>query len=108
MMRYTEATNVKQTIFVILAFAGALAVAGATQVNPVAERKHVMIAMPEGGNIGLSATVIQRQAPVVQLRGNVEIRTRDMLLRAEEVNYNENTGEIEARAAVYIKLESQR
>ena len=98
----------KHTISVILAFAGAMTIAGATQVNPVAERKHWMIAMPEGGNIGLSATVIQRQAPVVQLTGNVEIRTRDMLLRAEEVSYNEDTGEIEARAAVYIKLESQR
>ena len=98
----------KKTIFVILAFAGVMTIAGATQVNPTAERKHVMIALPEGPNIDLSATVIQRQAPVVQLRGNVEIRTRDMLLRAEEVSYNENTGEIEARAAVYIKLESQR
>jgi lipopolysaccharide assembly outer membrane protein LptD (OstA) len=99
---------VKQTIFAILAFASAIAMASAGQVNPAAERKHVMIATPDGPNISLTATAIQRQASIVQLRGNVEIRTRDMILRADEANYNQNTGEIEADGSVRIKLEAQR
>ena len=101
----------KQTILVLLAFACAVATVCATQVNPTSERKQVMIASPQGPNIGLTATAIQRQAPamdVVQLRGNVEIRTKDMVLRADEADYNENTGEIEARGTVRIRLESQR
>jgi lipopolysaccharide assembly outer membrane protein LptD (OstA) len=99
---------VKQTIFAILAFASAITMASAGQVNPSGERKHVMIATPEGPNIGLTATAIQRQAPMIQLRGDVEIRTKDMILRADEANYNQNTGEIEAHGTVRIKLEAQR
>jgi len=93
---------------VFVAVGGVILAIHPPQVNPITERKHVMIATPEGPNIGLTATTIQRQAPSVQLKGNVEIRTKDMLLRAEEADYNENTGEIEARGTVYIKLESQR
>jgi lipopolysaccharide assembly outer membrane protein LptD (OstA) len=102
---------VKKTFFVFLTFLGAIAIASATQVNPTTERKQVMIATPEGPNIALTATAIQRQAPafnVVQLRGSVEIRTKDMVLRADEVDYNDNTGEIEARGTVRIRLETQR
>ena len=97
----------KQAIFAILAFASAISMASAGQVNPAAERKYVMIATPEGPNISLTATAIQRRAPLVQLRGNVEIRTKDMILRADEASYNQNTGEIEANGAVRIKLEAQ-
>jgi lipopolysaccharide assembly outer membrane protein LptD (OstA) len=108
-----EAHTVRQTIFAILPFVGAIAMAAAApaQVDPAAEVKQILIATPEGPNIGLTATAIQRQAPamnVVQLRGNVEIRTKDMILRADEADYNEKTGEIEARGAVHIKLETQR
>ena len=98
----------KQTLFAILALASAITIASAGQVNPAAERKYVMIATPEGPNISLTATAIQRQAPIVQLRGNVEIKTKDMILRADEADYDQNTGEIEARGAVRIKLETQR
>ena len=98
----------KQTIFLILALACAITMANAGQVNPAAERKYVMMATPEGPNISLTATAIQRQTPKVQLRGNVEIRTKDMILRADEADYDQNTGEIEARGTVRIKLEAQR
>ena len=98
----------KQTLFAILALTSAITIASAGQVNPAAERKYVMIATPEGPNISLTATAIQRQAPIVQLRGNVEIKTKDMILRADEADYDQNTGEIEARGAVRIKLEAQR
>src|SRR4030095_805118 len=98
----------KHTIFAILALASALTIAGAGQVDPAAERKNVMMALPEGPNISLTATAIQRQAPIVQLRGNVEIRTKDMILRADEAEYDQSTGEIAARGTVRIKLETQR
>jgi lipopolysaccharide assembly outer membrane protein LptD (OstA) len=99
---------VKQTIFAILALASAITIASAGQVDPAAERKYVMIATPEGPNISLTATAIQRRAPIVQLRGNVEIKTKDMIFRADEADYDQNTGEIEARGTVRIKLEAQR
>lgn len=101
----------RRTIFVVLAFVSAIAVATPAQVNPAAERKQLMIATPGGPNIGLTAAAIQRQAPsmnVVQLKGDVEIRTKDMILHADEADYNENTGEIEARGTVRIKLQTQR
>ena len=98
----------KQTLFAILALASAITIASAGQVNPAAERKYVMVATPEGPNISLSASAIQRQTPIVQLRGSVEIRTKDMILRADEADYDQNNGEIEARGAVRIKLETQR
>ena len=97
----------KQIGLVIFVLACAVAAISATQVTPAPERKQIMIATPEGPNIGLTAAAIQRQAPVTQLRGNVEIRTKDMILRADEAEYNENTGEIEARGTVRIKLENQ-
>jgi|KBSMisStaDraftv2_1062788.scaffolds.fasta_scaffold04363_1 lipopolysaccharide assembly outer membrane protein LptD (OstA) len=101
----------KRAILVVLVLIGTIAVSSATQVSPTAELKHVMITTPEGPNIGLAATAIQRQAPamnIIQLKGSVEIRTKDMTLRADEAEYNQDTGEIEARGAVHIKLETDR
>jgi lipopolysaccharide assembly outer membrane protein LptD (OstA) len=73
-------------------------------------QKHLQIATPGGSNVGIAADNIQRQQPamhVVQLKGNVEIRTHDMELRTDEAEYNEKTGEIEARGSVHIRLETQ-
>ena len=101
----------KQTILMIVALAGAVAVAGALQVNRTIEQKHLMIATPEGPNIGLAANNLERRETdwnVVQLNGNVEIRTKDMILRADEAIYNQKTGEIDTRGTVHIKLGSQR
>ena len=95
----------KHTVVVILLFVFAIGAPGAGQAP---EPKQILIATPEGPNIGLTAAAIQRQAPTIQLKGNVEIRTKDMILRAAEADYNENTGEIEARGTVRIKLETYR
>ena len=43
----------------------------------------------------------------MQLKGNVEIRTHDMSLQADDVTYDQKTGEIEATGKVRIKLEPQ-
>ena len=95
----------KHIVLMVLLFVLAIAANGARQAQ---EPKQVLIATPEGPNIGLTAVAIQRQAPIIQLRGSVEIRTKDMILRAGEADYNENTGEIEARGTVRIKLETYR
>jgi len=101
----------KRATLIIPVFIGAIAASRATQVSPTVELRHVMIATPQGPNIDLAATAIQRQAPamnLVQLKGIVQIRTKDMTLRADEAEYNENTGEIEARGTVHVKLETNR
>ncbi len=101
----------KRLVVLVLISFGTIAVAAATQVAPTPERKQLMIATPEGPNIALTATAISRTAPalnMLHLEGTVEIRTKDMILRTEEADYNEETGELEARGTVRIKLESQR
>jgi lipopolysaccharide assembly outer membrane protein LptD (OstA) len=45
--------------------------------------------------------------PIIQLKGNVEIRTDTMILMANEVYYYEDTGEIEARGTVRVKPNSK-
>jgi len=74
-----------------------------SQVSP----KHAQIATPEGKNVQFVADNIERQAQVMKLKGNVEIRTHDMALHADEVTYDQKTGEIEAAGKVRIKLETQ-
>ena len=101
----------KQTVFIILALVCVAVTARAWQVDRAAEQKHLMIMTPEGPNIGLAALSIQRELSsvnLVQLKGNVEIKTKDMILHADEAVYNETTGEIEARGVVHLKLETQR
>jgi lipopolysaccharide assembly outer membrane protein LptD (OstA) len=70
-------------------------------------QKHAQIATPEGSNVGFAADNIQRQNQVMHLTGNVEIRTHDMALHADDVTYDQKTGEIEATGKVRIKLETQ-
>jgi len=80
-----------------------VAIAISQGTNP----KHAQIATPEGKNVQFVADNIERQAQVMKLKGNVEIRTHDMALHADEVTYDQKTGEIEAAGKVRIKLETQ-
>lgn len=82
----------------------------ASQSNPVVNVKHFQIATPEGPNIGLSALNIERHADtpdLIELKGGVEIKTKDMILHSDDAIYNQKTGEIEARGIVRIKIASQ-
>jgi lipopolysaccharide assembly outer membrane protein LptD (OstA) len=45
-----------------------------------------------------------KNTSAIQLRGDVEIKTELMVLRADEADYHEDTGEIEARGNVRVKL----
>ena len=93
------------------------------------ERLHIERPFPERGtgSIKVTASTIQRdlsskeRESIIQLRGNVEVRMitcgptghsghddfmtcgkGSMLLHADEVDYNEKTGEIDARGNVHI------
>ena len=86
--------------FVVVAIAISQGARGTNQ-------KHAQISTPEGKNVQFVADNIERQAQVMKLKGNVEIRTHDMALHADDVSYNQKTGEIEAAGKVRIKLETQ-
>ena len=57
------------------------------------------------GEARLAAFSIERgnsYPSVVHLKGTVEIRTNGFILRADEADYDENTGEVEARGTVKV------
>jgi lipopolysaccharide assembly outer membrane protein LptD (OstA) len=72
-----------------------------------ANQKHAQIATPSGFNVQFAANNIQRQEQIMQLKGSVEVRTREMSLRADDVTYNQKTGELVASGNVRAKLETQ-
>ena len=97
----------KKVIFGSLVLSFVIVAIAISQGTQGTNQKHAQIATPEGSNVVFAADNIQRQDQVMQLRGNVEIRTHDMALHADDVTYNQKTGEIEARGMVRIKLETQ-
>ena len=100
----------KYALFAIALLICAIGTVGLSQSTSTRERKHTTIATPEGPNIQLSADSIERNETawdVVQLKGDVQIKTKDMLLNTDEAAYNQKTGEIEAHGTVHIKLASQ-
>ena len=97
----------KRTIFVILFLSSLVAAIAVSQGTQATNRKHAQIATPEGSNVNFVADNIQRQGQLMQLTGNVEIRTREMALHADDVTYDQKTGEIEAAGKVRIKLATQ-
>jgi lipopolysaccharide assembly outer membrane protein LptD (OstA) len=93
--------------------------------NTQPEQLHFTIGMPGtgGGRVVLTASTIQRDLSsrasesIMQLKGNVEVRMITcvpsgasavvvcegaMVMHADEVDYNEKTGEIKARGDVNI------
>jgi lipopolysaccharide assembly outer membrane protein LptD (OstA) len=72
-----------------------------------AGQMQTQIATPEGINVVLTASKMQRGNDVIQLNGNVTITTREMLMRADEADYHEKTADIELRGNVRVKLAAQ-
>ena len=69
--------------------------------------KHLTTARIDGalGGARLSAVNIERDVPypsTVHLKGSVEIRVAGFILRADEADYNEKTGEIDAHGDVKV------
>ena len=87
-----------------------LAGAAASQSTQASSVKHWMIATPECPNIQLSARSIERHGStpdVIELKGDVEIRTKDMSLRSDEAAYNVKTAEIKAIGNVRVQVATQ-
>jgi len=98
----------KKTLFGSLGLSFVVVAIAISQGTPgTGNQKHAQIATPGGSNVGFAADSLQRQEQVMHLRGNVEIRTHDMSLHADDVTYDQKTGEIEATGKVRIKLETQ-
>ncbi len=58
---------------------------------------------PEPDEIFVSAVTQEREGSVYKLRGKVRLETREALLEADEVDYDEDTGDSEARGNVHFK-----
>jgi lipopolysaccharide assembly outer membrane protein LptD (OstA) len=62
------------------------------------------------GQLVVTATSMQRvgdvdsSACILQLRGNVEIRANNVTVQADEADYHCQTGEIEPRGNVHLKI----
>jgi lipopolysaccharide assembly outer membrane protein LptD (OstA) len=81
--------------------------------------KHILTAMPDGkGRLRLAATSVDTDwaASIVHLKGNVRVEIwttaknpgQAMVLRADEVDYHENTGEISPRGNVRLTVEDAK
>ncbi len=101
----------------------ALVQRGASQAAPQPDQLHTQISTPQGNRISMTALSMQRDVSrtadnaVIHLKGHVEIKTvvcipvagadakvceEAMVLRADEAEYHQDTGEIEARGNVRI------
>jgi lipopolysaccharide assembly outer membrane protein LptD (OstA) len=76
-----------------------------------AELKHFSINSPKGWSVNISAENMAREALILHLKGNVEIRTsigqdaprQFLLLRADEADFHIDTGAIEPRGNVIVR-----
>ena len=55
-------------------------------------------------DVSVRAARMSRQGAVHQLRGDAQLETSAISIRADEIDYNQQTNEIEARGSVRIKL----
>ena len=72
------------------------------------ELKHVTLVSKQGtrGPVNASALDVVKGAPypsIVHLKGNVEIRANGFILRTEQADYDEQTGEIKASGNVSVR-----
>jgi hypothetical protein len=76
-----------------------------------AERKHFSITYKGGWTVSMSAENMAREASVLHLRGNVEIKTAPrpaepgqfVVLRAEEADFHIDSGAVEPRGSVVLR-----
>jgi len=93
-------------VFALLVVVSSIFIASA---QPQEALKHFQVETPDGTNVRMSAENIEREmpGPVVKLDGNVEIRTKDMILNADEADYDINTADVEFHGRVHVKLARQ-
>ena len=71
-------------------------------------RKNLQIGTPDGVNVALSALTAQRTDQILHLTGSVMIKTKDVIMQADEADYNERTADIALRGNVRVKLETYK
>lgn len=76
-----------------------------------AEPKHFSITYKGGWTVSMSAEYMAREASVLHLKGNVEIKTAPrpsepgqfVLLRADEADFHIDSGAVEPRGSVSVR-----
>ena len=58
---------------------------------------------PDAEHVRIESVTQEAEGPIRHLRGSVRIETTDMQLRADEVDYNADTGDAEARGHVHFE-----
>jgi len=58
---------------------------------------------PDAEHVHIESVTQEAEGVVRHLRGNVRMETSDMLLRADELDYNTETGDAEARGHVHFE-----
>ena len=102
-----------------LMIASQSAIAQSTTRANETDAKYMLTTMPEGkGRLRLVANSIDRDwgSSVLHLKGSVQVEIwttaknpgQAMVLRADDVDYNETTGEISSRGKVRFTLEEAR
>ncbi len=92
-----------------------------SQENPAGELRHMQFSSPSGNRIAISAMSMTQQesagktAHVIRLKGNVEVRITvcrangtstscdgSVVIKADEADYNVDSGEVEPRGNVRV------
>lgn len=55
-------------------------------------------------DVSVKAARIARKGPVHQLRGEASLETSAVAIHADEIDFNQETNEIEARGSVHVQL----
>ena len=58
---------------------------------------------PDAEHVRIESVTQEADGPMRHLRGSVRIETTDMQLKADELDYNSDTGEVEARGHVHFE-----
>ena len=59
--------------------------------------------VPDSEHVRIESITQEVEGVLRHLRGNVRIETTDMMLRADELDYNSDTGDLEARGHVHFE-----
>jgi LPS-assembly protein len=77
--------------------------AGAVSTNPNQPVRPPRPNAPDSEHVFIESVTQEADGPIRHLRGMVRVETTDMLMRADEVDYNADTGDVQARGHVYFE-----
>jgi len=74
-----------------------------TSTNPDLRVRPLRPGAPDAEHVHVESVTQDAEGPIRHLRGAVRLQTSDMLLRADELDYNTETGDAEARGHVHFE-----